>query len=278
MSKRILLYILSMTVLTSCFESELEFSDQFEPVVEAYVYQGKDLSKVNLTSMISFDSDSSGGDPISSALVYLDIHDELFSLPHNDSIPGIYSLESTPALSAGDSLHLEIVLDGEYITASTVIPPDPPEVNMSASTIYITKVTDPMEFRSVEMPDPVELTWENPDARYYFLDIQNIESSPVSIRPDVPDGHPGGGKFAFQMITQPTNDQFYAIEPMFLEYYGTHRIVFTSVNDEYAYLYNSLNQDTRELNEPYSNIENGLGIFTAFNADTLYLEVVPIYN
>lgn len=51
----------------------------------------------------------------------------------------------------------------------------------------------------------------------------------------------------------------------------------TSVNDEYVNLYNSLNQDSRELNEPYTNIQNGLGIFTAFNSDTLYLQVIPIY-
>ncbi len=31
------------------------------------------------------------------------------------------------------------------------------------------------------------------------------------------------------------------------------------------------------MRERDSNIENGLGIFTAFNSDTLYLEVIPIY-
>jgi hypothetical protein len=42
-------------------------------------------------------------------------------------------------------------------------------------------------------------------------------------------------------------------------------------------LYSSLNQDSRELNEPYSNVTNGLGIFTAFNSDTLYIEVIATY-
>jgi hypothetical protein len=41
---------------------------------------------------------------------------------------------------------------------------------------------------------------------------------------------------------------------------------------------NSLNQDSRELNEPYSHIRNGLGIFTAFNSDTVYFEVYPVYE
>ena len=107
-----------------------------------------------------------------------------------------------------------------------------------------------------------------------MIDITN----PISIRPDMPDGFPGsGGKFAFEMVTQPTNGSYYAIVPLQLKYYGTHRIIITSVNDEYVNLYSSLNQDSRELNEPYSNVTNGLGIFTAFNSDTLYLEVVPVY-
>ncbi len=129
------------------------------------------------------------------------------------------------------------------------------------------------------MPDPVELTWDNPEAKYYFLDIQNIEWHPIAIMPDPPANRPGlPAGISFQMITEPTNNNYALIDMRKLEYFGTHRIVFTSVNDEYVYLYNSLSQDSRELNEPFSNIENGLGIFTAFNSDTLYLEVVPVYQ
>ena len=135
-----------------------------------------------------------------------------------------------------------------------------------------------MDFKNMVIPDPVELSWNNPNADYYFLHIQNIESYPISIMPAPPVDRPfAGGGFAFQMVTQPTNANFYSVDLRQLTHYGTHRIIFTSVNDEYVSLYNSLNQDSREMNEPYSNITNGLGIFTAFNSDTLYLEVVPVY-
>jgi len=33
-------------------------------------------------------------------------------------------------------------------------------------------------------------------------------------------------------------------------------------------------QDSRDLNEPLNNIDNGPGIFTSFNSDVLYFEVV----
>lgn len=266
--------------LTGCFESELEFEDQFEPVVEAYLYVDKAVENIKLSTMISFGTDSSGGDMITDAKISLEREMSAWNLVHNDSIPGSYYLEESPSFTPGDTLKLNVRLDEKVLTAKTVVPGNPPAVSKSSGSIYIPKVDDPRDFKAVEMPDAVELTWDNPEGNYYFLHIQNIESHPISIRPDVPDGLPGGhgpGGFAFEMITKPTNNTFYAVEPVQLEYYGTHRIIITSVNDEYVNLYNSLDQDTRELNEPFSNIENGLGIFTAFNSDTLYLAVLPVY-
>lgn len=276
--KRYFILIGFVPLLGGCFDSDLVFEDQYEPVVEAYLYVDKKVDNISLSSMISFGADSLGGESITDAMVILEGERESWILVHDDSIPGRYFMDEMPEMGQGDTFQLSIELGEETLSAVTVIPEDPPVVTMSTQTIYITKVDDMMEYRSLEMPDPVEFTWENPEAKYYFLDIQNIESNPVSIIPDPPLDRPAPPEgLAFQMITEPTNNNYYAIDIRQLEYFGTHRIVFTSINDEYAYLYNSLNQDTRELNEPYSNIENGLGIFTAFNSDTLYLEVIPIY-
>lgn len=264
--------------LSACFNSDLEFEDQYEPVVEAYLYVGKKLDNVYLSSMISFGADSLGGEMITDAQIVLEGESDSWFLIHNDSVPGQYYLEDIPDLKQGESFRLQVEIGEEILSASTVIPDDPPPVSMSSTSVYIPKVDHMMDFKNMEMPDPVELTWDNPEAKYFFLDIQNIESYPISIMPDPPDGRPAPpGRFVFQMITEPTNNNYYLIDLRQLEYFGTHRIIFTSVNDEYVYLYNSLNQDTRELNEPFSNVENGLGIFTAFNSDTLYLEVVPVY-
>jgi hypothetical protein len=46
------------------------------------------------------------------------------------------------------------------------------------------------------------------------------------------------------------------------------------VNQEYADLYENRQQDSRNLTEPLSNVNNGLGIFTAFSYDVAYFEVV----
>jgi len=272
--------LLFIPFMTSCFESDLEFEDQFEPVLEAYLYVDKEFENVKLSSMISFGTDSSGGDMISDAIICLENHLSSWTLIENDSLPGFYSLEETPVYSPGDSLKLNVELDDDVLTARTVIPGNPPAVTKSSGSIRIRKVDDPRDFMGIDWPEPLQLTWDNPEGNYYFLNIQNIEYNPISIRPEVPDGMPKGrgpGGFAFEIVTEPTNGTSFDIDPRSLEYYGTHRLIFTSVNDEYVNLYASLNQDSRELNEPYSNVTNGLGIFTAFNSDTLYIEVIPSY-
>ena len=45
------------------------------------------------------------------------------------------------------------------------------------------------------------------------------------------------------------------------------------VNEEYADLYEGLNQDSRDLNEPPSNVRGALGVFSAFSADSAFFEV-----
>jgi len=278
-TNKLLITISLFTTLSGCFSSELDFEDQFQPVLEAYLYMDKQVTDIHLSSMISFGSDSSGGDQITDADIYLDGENSSWKLVHDDSRPGFYASEFIPEMIPGDTFKLRIELEEGDLSAQTVIPRDPPAVSMSASNIYIPRVESMMEFRDLDMPDPVELSWNNPDASYYFLNIQNIENNPTAIMPDPPDNRPAPeGGFVFQMITEPTNNNYHLIDLRQLTYYGTYRIIMSSVNDEYVSLYNSLNQDSRELNEPFSNVENGLGIFTAFNSDTLYLEVIPIYQ
>ena len=276
--QKILSILFAIPLCTGCFNSELVFEEQYQPVLEAYLYVDKKVTDIHLSSMISFGSDSSGGEKITDARISLEGEGASWTLTHDESIPGHYYSEATPDMTPGDTFRLRVEMEDRILSARTVIPLNPPAISMSATHTYIPKVESMMDFRNLALPEPVELSWNNPDARYYFLNIQNIESYPTPIMPDPPEDRPkAGGGFAFQMITQPTNNNFYSIDLRQLIYFGTHRIIMTSVNDEYVSLYNSLNQDSRELNEPFSNVENGLGIFTAFNSDTLYLEVVPVY-
>ena len=258
-------------LLAGCYDTELVFEDQYRIVVQSYLYVGVGESETILSSMISFGNDSTGGDPISGAVITLTGDSEEWIYGEIDTVPGTYMLENAPEFVPGEPYTLHIETSDYLLEASTVIPESPPEVNMSATSISIPRVAD---MRDITWPDPIVLTWENPQGESFFVQIENIESNPSTIRPDPPDDFPHkGGGFVFQMVTRPTSGESYSITPMDLTHYGTHRIIFYRVNEEYANLYQSLDQDSRELNEPFSNVKNGLGIFTAFNSDTLYFEV-----
>lgn len=101
----------------------------------------------------------------------------------------------------------------------------------------------------------------------HYIVVDNIENNPESIFVDLPFER------NFNFITEPTSSDVFLLQPRILEQYGTHRVVLYRVNQEYVDLYENREQDSRNLTEPLTNVENGLGVFTAFNSDTLYFEV-----
>ncbi len=64
------------------------------------------------------------------------------------------------------------------------------------------------------------------------------------------------------------------INALGLRFLGRYVVNVWRVNEAYAQLYAMLQQDSRDLNEPFTNISGGLGVFTAFSADTTSIVVV----
>ncbi len=78
----------------------------------------------------------------------------------------------------------------------------------------------------------------------------------------------------FRLVTQPTTTNFHDIRMFSLEVLGLHEAILYRVNQEYADLYENREQDSRDLNEPPTNMEGGLGVFSAFNSQRQLFEVV----
>lgn len=76
-----------------------------------------------------------------------------------------------------------------------------------------------------------------------------------------------------QTLSAPSVSDVYNIQSKKIRYYGRYRVVLYKVNEEYANLYESTSTSSQSLTNPYTNIENGKGIFTAFNTDTLFFEL-----
>ena len=110
----------------------------------------------------------------------------------------------------------------------------------------------------------VRLNWDNPEDQYHYLLMDNVETDPERLEGNLP---PRWRRF----ISQPFADSTYTMLASAITHFGRHDIVLFHVQTDYVLLYQSSGQDSRDLNEPYSNINGGLGMFTAFNSDTTSL-------
>jgi hypothetical protein len=104
--------------------------------------------------------------------------------------------------------------------------------------------------------------------------IENNEQNQESIFPVFGGNFGRGNRGAFRRISRPTREDSYQINFGELTYWGQYVVKVYRVNQEYANLYENLTQDSRDLNEPPTNIKNGLGIFSAFNSKKVYFRVV----
>ena len=80
-------------------------------------------------------------------------------------------------------------------------------------------------------------------------------------------------RLAPRIVQRPTAADSSIVRLLVLTHFGNHRLKLYRINDEYADLYEGLNQDSRDLNEPPSNIHGALGVFSAFSADSTFFEV-----
>ncbi len=259
-------------MINGCEESEWVPAED-KVVIEAYLYTGESVDDIRITWMNSYASEDSICLPVNNAEVIIINNDQVYELELFPGDSGYYYFPGNLPVISGEEYSLEVKVNQEEITASTIVPAKPPDAEISDNIIYMKQIESFYDMRGMEWPDPVDITWDNPEQEYYFFVIDNLEENPELILPFMEEEEFSSRKFKFSMTTKPTQLDFYQIQPRSLTYFGQHMIRFFRVNEEYARLYETIEQDSRELNEPYTNINNGLGIFTAFACDSLYLEV-----
>jgi len=251
-------------LITSCQKSGIaEFSSL--PVVESYLAPGK---KINLMISEKIPYNESEGTADTSVNT-LDISVGYNGVYYN-IIPlgnGIYSDTAGNVSVIADSTYtLLFMFNGSHVYSSTIIPPRPVGVTQSATTIKMSQI-DPESQSWFDMPDPVEITFSNDDQSYYLVTVVCIDSVRV---PVYKDSIPENDIYSSMPVTGTQIN----IMPMQLSYFGLNRIILYHINPEYATFFTQQASTSQNYQEPPTNIENGLGIFTGINADTLFLNVV----
>jgi len=258
-----ILIILLLLILTDC-EKTGSGSFQNQAVVESYIVPSHKIS-VKISKKVPYDSetDTSVVD-INHLSVRILIEGTSYSLTPIGS--GIYS-DTSGAIKheAGSAMGLWLMYNNTIVSSSTIIPSKPIGIAQSETSISMKQI-DPENPMANRPPDPVEISFSNDEEDYYMLIVECIDSFKIPIYKDsVPENN--------IYATRPTSQSSIDIQPMLLKYFGRNRIVLCHINKEYMTFLNTQVNTTQNYQDPPTNIENGLGIFTAINTDTLFLEV-----
>ncbi len=266
------LIFITLTSTWACTQIEISPNKTEKAVLQGYLYANQPITEIQITKLIPKESDSTLSLPITDAEVFIIFDEKKYKLTSTKNRFGYYHYAGKDLqVEVGKKYAIEFEYFGRKTSAETTIPALPKILKISPPTIYVSKVNGFMDLFNNSSVEEIKLTWDNASQDYYYTVIDNLEASPQKI---VADGAlPNNGNRNFNLTSSPTRLDNFTIRFLQLEQFGKHRIKLFRVNKEYADLYNSQQQDSRSLNEPITNVKNGLGVFTAFNMDSVFFEV-----
>lgn len=258
------IFIISIFVV-GCTKTDSLSNYPARAVVEAYLGAGDSIN-IFIKKEIPFGQDTTTvAEPLSNLTVTLESDGKIIALKAIGE--GHYT--SSTRIVEEKTYKLKFDYNGKTIVATTTIPTKPKDYKLSVSEVVITPFTPGPGSRPT-FPDPVKLTWTNTDQTFYLTAHKNLETSPESIFGGTINF---GGRNRPPVFNRPTQLTGAEIEPVRLQYYGNFDIYLMHVQPEYAALYEESGNSSLNLTSPPTNIDNGLGIFTGFAADTLRLLV-----
>lgn len=260
--------ILGFSLLLSSCEEDNDLNIETDiPIVEAYLIPGEPINHVKLTKLIPFLDNEENTDAmiINDAKITITNNDEYYELVPFPGDSGYYYYPDTNMLiQENETYSIYFQYNEKIISANTVVPEKPENFEISQDLIYLERFVEG-GYPSFEM-ETYEITWDNTDESNFYLSIDLMETviDPISyLTTDT----------VTQTLSTPSVSDVYNIQSKKIRYYGKYRVVLYKVNEEYANLYESASTSSQSLTDPYTNIENGKGIFTAFNTDTLFFDV-----
>ncbi len=239
-------------------------------VIRAYLYAGEPITDIQITGTLPLGVDSMAAPSINDAEVYLLKSGTRFDLVPSPGDSGYYHYDGTDlTVEEGDHFEIGVVHFGRTATGATDVPVAPENVASSSDTLVI--LVDYFSSGD-DVVTLIELTWDEVESALWYVTVENIEADPEPVT---------GGRGGFSsgkgmlLISPPRPMNEYSIRGQMLTHYGVHRVRVYRINQEYADLYGSRQQDTRDLNEPLTNISNGLGVFSAFSSVKFTFTAIP---
>ena len=258
-----IIFILFIIILSACEKINLKEADYDMPVIEAYLFPGKKVELI-ITRQLVFESNDSVEASLGGLEVKISDGEQWYIMENNGD-----SLYSNPNLKiVEDSTYfLEFEYNNLKVTASTTVPCKPIGTTISNTVFETFSMEDFSPWERPEFPDPETISWVNPEEDYYMLITESIEDTLIQVN----SSNIGPARL---YRSEPVQTETIEVNPRDFQYYGRHYLILCHLNREYAGLYEQIQATSLDIKSPPSNIENGLGIFTAVNTDTIIVNVI----
>lgn len=275
MKKLILIPIALFIIFSGCTHDSLIALDDDLIVVRAYIYANEPISDIQVTGTIPLGSEATELPPINDADVVLIKEGQRYSLVPSEGDSGYYHYDGDDlVVETGDKYEIEVKYQNQLATGTTYVPEAPEGVTISKSTLKFPDLDDlpgygeqGVNADSIRKSMSLTVNWQQVTDALYYIVMENIEENPTPVDTSLEGGYKG-------FISSPVRSDEFEVNAMMMTHYGDHVVKVYRVNQEYADLYESRDQDSRDLNEPLTNINGGLGIFSAFNSNDVYFELL----
>jgi Domain of unknown function (DUF4249) len=272
-SSLLLIFIASLFSL-QCSQEE-KVTDNY--VVEAYIYSNEPIKNIKITETLPIESTDTIAPAIKDATVVLKRANKEYPLQFDEKSSAYFYPSNDLDVKPNDVFDITIKSKNRIATASTVVPLATKGLNLSDSKIHIPQIQINLYTReqvtALFASARLNVNWDNTDNQLHFISVESLDK----FDPIFPSNFPPSVITlfrTFRFVSAPTRLNTYQIIGLSLETYGRYRVKVYRVNKEYADLFENQTQDSRDLNEPPSNITNAFGLFSAFASDSAFFEVV----
>jgi len=244
--------ILPVFLICSCKKDTQNTTS--EPVVQSYLIPGKAVT-VRLYTQKSL-SDTATYGPALTGLKPT-VSDGTNTVKLTETSKGVYTYADTTFLVTGRTYTLSFVYNSVTVSAQTNMPAKAQGFATQYASVSYTSGTS-------GIADTINrFTWQNPDSLNHVLVFIGLDGK------DFPVNAYFSGSPNFEEDTKQRS--VYYVLPQIFPYYAHYQVLLYSVNQEYIDLLksNTSGANSQNLLNAPTNVVNGLGIFTAMQADTV---------
>lgn len=277
MKQHILITVLGLLTCITCLQCSEEVKTEDNFVMEAYLFSNENVKNIKINQILPIESGDTIAPAIEDARVVLKKELQEYVLQFDKTSKTYFYQGNNLQVTPNDLFEITVINKSRTATATTVVPQPTKGLQLSGDKINIPQIQLNFSTRDqlVALFANARLTvnWDNSGNELHFIAIESLEK----FDPIFPSNFPSTivGLFrTFRFVSAPNRNDSYEIVGLSLETYGRYRVKVYRVNKEYADLFENQTQDSRDLNEPPSNVTNAFGLFSAFASDSAFFDVV----